>query len=117
MSAGPALRAALSVFAERINGDPKLRRMVADWERAIALEATDGDGDGVGIVVHGGEVLVGTLPDAPDIRLRAPRRVLEDVFSGRLSPTEPYVEGSLSVEGSQEDVLRLDFLSLMIWGE
>lgn len=115
MSAGPALRAALSAFAERINTDPKLRRMVADWERGIAVEATDGDG--VGILVHGGEVLVGALPDTPDIRLSAPQSVLEDVFSGRLSPTEPYVDGSLRVEGSQEDVLRLDFLSLMIWGE
>ena len=38
--------------------------MVADWERAIALETTDGDG--VGMLVRGGEVLVSDLPPAPD---------------------------------------------------
>ncbi len=115
MSGGEALKTALGAFAGRINADPKLRKMVAGWDRAIALEATDGDG--AGILVRGGEVLVAELPAQPDIRLSASQGVLTDVFSGRLSPTEPYVDGSLRVEGSQEDVLRLDFLSLMIWGE
>ena len=109
------LRQALTEFAARINADPRLRKMVADWERAIALEASDGSG--VGILVHDGEVRVSDLPEAPDIRLTGARSILHDVFSGRLSPTEPYVDGSLRVQGSQEDVLRLDFLSLMIWGE
>jgi putative sterol carrier protein len=109
------LREALGEFAGRINQDPKLRKMVADWERAIALEATDGGG--AGILVRAGEVTVTDLPDTPDIRLRASGDILHAVFSGALSPTEPYVDGSLRVEGSQEDVLRLDFLSLMIWGE
>lgn len=115
MSAPAALRLALTEFADRINQDPKLRKMVADWERIIALEATDGAG--AGIHVHEGEVRVVELPADPDIRLLAEGEVLEAVFSGRMSPAEPYVEGSLRVEGSQEDVLRLDFLSLMIWGE
>jgi putative sterol carrier protein len=115
MSENEDLRQALGTFAGRINADPKLRKMVSDWERTIALEATDGEG--AGIVVHQGEILVADLPAEPDIRLSGSRSVLHAVFSGRLSPTEPYVDGSLRVEGSQEDVLRLDFLSLMIWGE
>jgi putative sterol carrier protein len=115
MTDAEELREALIAFAARINADPRLRKMVADWERAIALETTEGAG--VGMLVRGGEVLVSDLPPAPDIRLSAPGSVLCAVFSGRMSPTEPYVDGSLRVEGSQEDVLRLDFLSLMIWGE
>jgi hypothetical protein len=40
-----------------------------------------------------------------------------DLFSGRITPTEPYLNGTLRVLGSEEDVMRLDFISLMIWGE
>lgn len=110
------LAGALETFARRINEDQRLRKMVADWERTIALEASDGGGGG--LRVSGGEVAVMTdLPSAPDILLRSSAKVLEDVFRGALSPTEPYVDGTLTVQGSQEDVLRLDFLSLMIWGE
>lgn len=117
MSAGTAgLRAALADFAGRVNGDERLRKMIADWDRTIALEASEGGGEG--LVVRAGEVRVAdAMPDQADIRLRASVSVLEDVFSGALSPTEPYVDGSLAVQGSQEDVLRLDFLSLMIWGD
>jgi putative sterol carrier protein len=109
------LMAALEHFAARVNGDARLRKMIADWERTIALEGSDGAGGG--LRVSGGRVEVVDLPAEPDIRLRAASDILEGMFRGELSPTEPYVDGSLQVQGSQEDVLRLDFLSLMIWGE
>jgi putative sterol carrier protein len=114
-AATSSLTEALEHFAARVNGDARLRKMIADWERTIALEAAEGGGGG--LRVEGGGVRVTALPAEADIRLVARAAVLEDVFRGTLSPTEPYVDGSLRVEGSQEDVLRLDFLSLMIWGE
>lgn len=112
---GGGLRDALETFARRINEDARMRKMVADWERTIALEASEGGGGG--LRVRAGEVTVVDAPDAPDVVLRASGQVLADVFRGAVSPTEPYLDGTLTVQGSQEDVLRLDFLSLMIWGE
>jgi hypothetical protein len=39
------------------------------------------------------------------------------VFSGQMTPTEPYNAGDLLVKGHQDDIMRLDILSLLIWGE
>lgn len=106
----------VKVFAGRINDDEKLRKMVSDWDRRIALVATDTP-VGVGFEVKGGVVTALTdAPDPADVLMRADAATLVGVFRGELSPTEPYVDGTLLVQGSQEDVLRLDFLSLMIWG-
>jgi putative sterol carrier protein len=89
--------------------------MISDWDRVIRVEPSDGEPET--IVVQGGTVRVENVGTEPSIVLRAPRKVLEAIFSGASTPTEPYLDGSLSVFGSQEDVIRLDFLSLMIWGE
>lgn len=114
--AGDGLEQAVRAFAARINEDAKLRKMVADWDRRIALVATD-DGSEAGFRIEAGVVSpLDVAPDPADVLLRADVATLTGVFRGELSPTEPYVDGTLLVQGSQEDVLRLDFLSLMIWG-
>jgi len=51
------------------------------------------------------------------MEIRADQRVLEAVFSGEMTPTEPYNQGDLLVRGNQDDLFRLDVLTLMIWGE
>lgn len=110
------LQETVSAFAARINDDPRLRKMVADWDRQIALVAVDED-VAAGFSVAGGRVSpLFEAPEAPDVLLRSDVATLVGVFRGEMSPTEPYVSGQLTVQGSQEDVLRLDFLSLMIWG-
>lgn len=110
------LHETVRVFAARINADAKLRKMVSDWDREIALVATD-DGSEAGFRVRDGIVsALDAAPEPADVLLRADAATLVGVFRGEVSPTEPYVDGTLLVQGSQEDVLRLDFLSLMIWG-
>ncbi len=110
------LRETVDAFAARVNRDDRLRKMVADWDRTIALVATD-ESVAAGFQVLAGRVLpLGEAPMGADVLLRADAATLIGVFRGDLSPTEPYVDGTLQVQGSQEDVLRLDFLSLMIWG-
>lgn len=110
-----SLRMHLETFAEKINQDARLRQMIADWDRVIRIEPLDAPAETVR--VEGGRVWVEETASPPAIVLKAPLQVLTDIFSGVRTPTEPYLDGTLSVQGSQEDVIRLDFLSLMIWGE
>jgi hypothetical protein len=42
---------------------------------------------------------------------------LADIFYGDITPTGPYNNGTLRIIGSEDDIIRLDFISLMIWGE
>jgi putative sterol carrier protein len=106
----------LRAFAERVNADERLRKMLAGWERLVRLEASD-QPLAAAFRVSQGRVEVVPPEGEPDIVLRSDAGTLVGMFAGTLSPTEPYLDGTLTILGSQEDVLRLDLLSLMIWGD
>lgn len=111
------LHDALLLFRDKVNADPRLKAMNKDWSRTIRVQPTDGI-EALRIRYEGGVMEIDAdVARAPDIVLMAPEDVLVGIFSGTSSPTEPYLEGTLTIQGTQEDVLRLDFLSLMIWGE
>lgn len=117
MSEAPQERlfAALDLFREKINENARLRQMNRDWNRDIAVIAQDLPGVDAAISMREGQMdWRPQSAENPHIVLTAPSDVLIGIFRGESSPTEPYLDGSLTLRGSQEDVLRLDFVSLMI---
>ncbi len=108
------LRAALSDFATRCNGNERLRQMNRDWTRTIAVRPSE-DAP-VFLRYQEGQVSV-TEPADPDLVVEGPHEVLCAIFTGETTPTEPYMDGTLLVRGSQDDMMRLDIISLLIWGE
>lgn len=110
--------AALDQFREKVNQNARLRQMMRDWDREIEVVARDLADAPASITMRAGEMDWRPQPaSTPQIVLTAPSQVLIGIFRGDETPTEPYLDGRLTVRGSQEDVLRLDFISLMIWGE
>jgi len=104
--------------AEKINTNARLRQMIRDWNRDIAVVAKDMPDTATSIQMREGQMeWQRARCEAPQIVLTAPSDVLIGIFRGDRTPTEPYLEGTLTLRGTQEDVLRLDFVSLMIWGE
>jgi hypothetical protein len=39
------------------------------------------------------------------------------MFWGDISPTQKYLRGEIKVKGTQEDVMRIDVISAVIWPE
>jgi predicted lipid carrier protein YhbT len=114
---GRSLEHTLAEFARRVNEDPRLRQMIQDWDRTIRCVAAD-TGREAWLEVRQAAVRVApAVPAEEDVRLEGDESLLLGMFAGETSPTEPYLDGRLRVTGSQEDVLRLDILSLMIWGD
>lgn len=112
------LYAALDQFRDKVNQNARLRQMMRDWDREIEVVAGDLQSVPACITMSSGEM--DWRPEkatSPQIVLSAPSEVLIGIFRGNETPTEPYLDGRLTVRGTQEDVLRLDFISLMIWGE
>ncbi|MDA8193854.1 MAG: sterol carrier protein [Thermaerobacter sp.] len=112
------LAEALNGFVAECNQDPRLREMNRDWSRQIAIVATGHHGRrAVWLKSQEGILTSGEGPLAsPDMEITAPEEMLIDIFSGLLSPTEPYNAGDLLVRGQQDDMMRLDILTLLIWG-
>ncbi|MCY0900218.1 MAG: SCP2 sterol-binding domain-containing protein [Firmicutes bacterium] len=108
---------ALEKFVSECNQNERLRAMNRDWTRRIQLEPDDTHRTHH-LVSEAGIVSAGSGPvDNPDMLIQAPEAILTAVFSGQMTPTEPYNAGDLLVKGHQDDIMRLDILSLLIWGE
>jgi putative sterol carrier protein len=108
------LRAALHAFASRCNENERLRQMNRDWSRTIAVQPTEDVP--VYLRYDSGEVALTDAAD-PDLVVEGPKDTLYAIFTGAITPTEPYMDGTLRVRGSQDDMMRLDIISLLIWGE
>ncbi len=107
----------LEQFAEACNTNARLRQMNRDWSRTIAILPTDRP-EVFWLTSKEGFIQAGQGPvNAADLQIRADHDIIVAVFSGALSPTEPYNAGDLLVKGSQDDLMRLDIITLLIWGE
>lgn len=107
----------IGAFAKGYNDNKRLRIMNRDWNRVILVRATDVASE------HTLELKEGDLSfrqgssESPDLTVISNSEILADMFFGDITPTEPYMSGALKILGSEDDIVRLDFVSLMIWGE
>ena len=52
---------------------------------------------------------------APDIIVTTTSENLCDMFWGDLNPSQKYLSGEIKVKATQEDVIRLDAITMIIW--
>lgn len=110
------LEGILDRFAEACTTNLRLTQMNRDWHRTILVVADEGER--YWLRCEGGPVhRLEQEAEAVDLSVEGPRQILCDIFSGASPPTEPYMTGDLRVRGSQDDIMRLDIISLLIWGE
>lgn len=100
-------------FVDAYHRRPDLVDGQKGWRCAIALVASDGDA--VTVRVDDGRV-VDVLEEGPsgDIVIRSDVATLTDILGLRRSPNEPYVFGELTVQGSEADFLRLDYIATLL---
>ncbi|MDD3653668.1 MAG: alkyl sulfatase C-terminal domain-containing protein, partial [Desulfotomaculaceae bacterium] len=85
--------------------------------RVVVIKATDIDSYHTLTVWEGVVSLIEGTAEKPDLTVISDSETLADIFYGDITPTEPYNNGTLKIMGQEDDIIRLDFISLMIWGE
>jgi len=118
MATSEEIMEALEDFKEQCNNNKRLRRMQRDWSKVLHFKATD-TGDTFTMVVVEGEITkneTGTQ-DTPDVVIEADSETLCDMFWGDINPTQKYLRGEIKVKGSQEDIMRIDAITAIIWPE
>ncbi|MDA8200152.1 MAG: SCP2 sterol-binding domain-containing protein [Thermaerobacter sp.] len=111
-----ALGDTLEQFVAACNHNLRLQEMNHDWDRLILVQPDDA-AEEHWIRYHAGVAAVVAADGEPDLIVEGASGVLVSIFSGASTPTEPYMSGDLRVRGSQDDVMRLDIIALLIWGE
>lgn len=107
---------ALDDYTKSCNTNERLRKMQRDWTRLLHFVCSD-SGLHFTMVVVGGEIVrvVEGHEGVPDIIVTTDSEVFCDMFWGDLNPVQKYLRGEIKVKGSQEDVMRLDAISYVIW--
>jgi putative sterol carrier protein len=107
---------ALADYQRRTNENERLRRMLRGWDRVVHVVAIDND---VRFTLTVKDTLMISaeegLSGEPDLIVRASSEDFCDMFWGDLNPAEKYMNGEIKLEGSAEDVMRLDAMSMVIW--
>jgi len=116
LATGEEIAESLRAFCEGYNNNQRLKEMNRDWQRVVLVQASDSN-DAFTLEVTGPELFFRPgAPENPDLKVVAASDILADLFWGDLNPTGPYMDGSLKLFGSEEDIVRLDIISLLIWG-
>jgi len=107
----------LEAFAEwrtRSNDNPRLTKMVKGWDRVIHFTTTD-TAQGYTMVVEDQQLsglAVGHIGQ-PDVIVTGSSEDFCDMFWGDLNPSEKYMSGEITLQGSQQDVMRIDAISMV----
>ncbi|MBN1635631.1 MAG: SCP2 sterol-binding domain-containing protein [Deltaproteobacteria bacterium] len=107
---------ALTDYQVQCNNNKRLRRMQRDWSKLLHFLAEDTN-DIFTMDVVNGEIVSfeAGARDTPDIIVTTHSENLCDMFWGDLNPSQKYLDGEIRVKATQEDVMRLDAITMIIW--
>jgi hypothetical protein len=112
------LQNAIEAFAQRVNANPHVLKLTEALQTQLHVEVLEAGECFRLPVVEGAITGVERVP-APQhetLLLRGRAAVLEAIFEGRMHPLAAFNQGELEVYGPQPDQIRLDAISLLIWG-
>ncbi len=107
-------------FRSAFNANERVKRLVKGWDRLIVVEATDTESV-LTMIVHDlmvTEIKAGAHREDDDdlIHLQASENNLIKIFSGDYNPANALIDGELAVFSSEKDKVKLEAISIVIWG-
>ena len=117
----------LNTFASSANTNPHVQRITRGWSVNIHLECLEGDHRYLLEVKEGtianvsqiteSEHRQATVMDAHDhVLLRTDNQCFTDIFAGQRNPALASLEGDLEVYGDESHSVKLDAITLILWG-
>jgi putative sterol carrier protein len=108
------LAEAFAEWRARSNDNPRLAKMVKGWNRVIHFTTTDtNQGFTMRVADQRLSELVVGYEDQPDVIVTGTSEDFCDMFWGDLNPSEKYMSGEITLAGSQQDVMRIDAVSMV----
>ena len=113
------LKDALFDYKQKVNSNTRLRGLLKGWEPCIHIFAMDTD---IEYYLTVRDSFVEDIYDGDPgvqkhlIKLEATQNELEQIFSGNTNPANSFLEGNLAVYSDDKDQVKLDAISLVLWG-
>ena len=117
-SSNSSLSETLNEFRAKANGHPRVRGLLNGWQPVIMIEAVD-TGTTWYLPIRDCQVTavereIGQEPHL--VHLRATDDTLTAIFNGASNPAEAFLNGELEIFASDKDQVKLDAISLVLWG-
>lgn len=111
------LKESVGKFVEDVNGNGRVRKLMAGWNPSIVVTSTD---TGTTVTVEVRDMVTRMIEERREaehlIEVQAEEKVLVDVFTGKSNPSYEVLDGNLQVFGSDKDQVKLDAITLILWG-
>jgi putative sterol carrier protein len=118
MATREELREALADYVVRGQANERVRRTLKNWNCVMHLQAADVPGASFTMIITEGElgaIQDGLVGDVADLIIRGSSEDLANIFWGDENPASNYMQGAIKVQGSQDDVMRLDAMAMFIF--
>jgi putative sterol carrier protein len=117
MASYEELREAVNDYVEQARKSERAVRSLRNWNCIIYIEANDLM-QGFTMKISNSNVTVQDgASEPPDLIVRGSSEDLADIFWCDANPASGYMQGAIKTQGSSENVMRLDAMSLLIFLE
>ena len=114
MATTEELAEAFDQWRTRSNDNPRLTKMVKGWNRTIHFITSDtAQTYTMRVEDQALSELAAGAVGQPDVIVTGSSEDFCDMFWGDLNPSEKYMSGEITLAGSQEDVMRIDAISMV----
>jgi putative sterol carrier protein len=111
------LREALDDYVAHASSNERVQRSLKGWNCVIYIEAADTDASFT-MTIAGGQTSIDDGSTAqPDLIVRGNSEDLANIFWGDENPASNYMQGAIKVQGSADNVMRLDAMAMLIYLE
>lgn len=108
----------LQSFQLQVNKNDGVRKLTKNWNPKLIIQSSDSE-EVYTVVIQDStisEIIAGEASSEHEIRIEGEAEILRDVFNGTMNPAEAVLNGEMAVYGEQGDQIKLDAISLVIWG-
>lgn len=108
----------LEDFQKKVALNLNVQKLVRNWTPNIIIEATD-TGSVFTLLIRDcliEKIITGGESSGHDISVEGNEDMLCSIFTGVVNPAEAVLNGELVVFGDANDQIKLDAITLLIWG-
>lgn len=117
MATREELREALDDYLQQAQKSERVIRSLRNWNCVIYIEATDINASFTMVIKDTKTTVHDGVYDKLDLIVKGSSEDLADIFGCDANPASNYMQGSIKTQGAQDNVMRLDAMSLLIYLE
>lgn len=108
----------LQSFQSEVNKNDGVKKLTKNWNPRMIIQSSNSEEVYTLAIQESSisEIIAGEVASAHEIRIEGDAEILRDVFNGKTNPAEAVLNGEIAVYGEQSDQIKLDAISLVIWG-